>query len=71
MDMISARMRKDGNVTYRARVTQNGVTYHDTETFDSRPATAAWMKKRQCGLLDGELHDGHMKSCARLRSRHP
>jgi integrase len=49
MGTISARKRKDGSVAYRARVRvmQDGVTYHETETFDRRPAAAAWISKRE------------------------
>ncbi len=43
------RARKDGSVSYmaRVRVMRDGATYHETETFDRRPAAAAWMKKRE------------------------
>ncbi len=49
MGTISARKRKDGSVAYRARVRvmQDGVAYHETETFDSRPAATAWISKRE------------------------
>jgi integrase len=49
MGTISARKRKDGSVADRARVRvmQDGVTYHETETFDRRPAAAAWISKRE------------------------
>ncbi|WP_026380671.1 site-specific integrase [Afifella pfennigii] len=49
MGTITARKRKDGSVGYRARVRvmRDGMTYHETETFDRRPAAAAWMKKRE------------------------
>lgn len=49
MGTITARKRKDGSVGYRARVRvmREGMTYHETETFDRRPAAAAWMKKRE------------------------
>ncbi|CDZ59587.1 site-specific integrase [Neorhizobium galegae] len=49
MGTITARKRKNGSVGYRARlrVMRDGVTYHETETFDRRPAAAAWMKKRE------------------------
>ena len=42
-----ARKRKDGSVGYmvRLRVMREGATYHETETFDRRPAAAAWMKR--------------------------
>lgn len=40
---------QDGSVAYRARVRvmQDGVTYHETETFDRRPAAAARISKRE------------------------
>lgn len=49
MGTITARKRKDGSVGYRARVRvmRDGMTYHETDTFDRRPAAAAWMKKRE------------------------
>lgn len=49
MGTITTRKRKDGSVGYRARVRvmREGMTYHETETFDRRPAAAAWMKKRE------------------------
>lgn len=52
MGTIGARKRKDGSVAYRARVRvmQDGVTYHESGTFDRRPAAAAWRKKRECEL---------------------
>jgi len=52
MGTISARKRKDGSVGYRAqvRVMQDGVTYHETGTFDRRPAATAWLKMREPAL---------------------
>jgi len=49
MGTITARKRKDGSVGYmaRVRVMRDGANYHETETFDRRPAAAAWMKKRE------------------------
>ncbi|WP_339073144.1 site-specific integrase [Sinorhizobium meliloti] len=49
MGTITARKRKDGSVGYmaRVRVMRDGATYHETETFDRRPAATAWMKKRE------------------------
>ncbi|MCM2472509.1 hypothetical protein HGO38_03335 [Rhizobium sp. CG5] len=48
---MSARKPRDGSVAYRVRVQvmQDGVTYHETDRFDRRPAAAAWMKKNACG----------------------
>ncbi len=45
----TARRRKDGSIGYmaRVRVIKDGVTYHETETFDRRPAAAAWISKRE------------------------
>ena len=49
MGTISPRKRKNGSVAYRARVRvmRDGVTYHETETFDRRPAAATWIKQRE------------------------
>ncbi|CDZ66005.1 Hypothetical protein NGAL_HAMBI2605_42790 [Neorhizobium galegae bv. orientalis] len=49
MGTITARNRKDGSVSYmaRLRVMRDGATYHETETFNRRPVAAAWMKKRE------------------------
>lgn len=53
MGTITARKRKDGSVGYmaRVRVMRDGVTYHETDTFDRRPAASAWMKKRERELV--------------------
>ncbi len=47
MGTISPRKRKNGSVAYRARVRvmRDGVTYHETETFDRRPAAATWIRR--------------------------
>lgn len=49
MGTITARKRKNGSVAFmaRVRVMHDGVTYHDTETFDRRPAATSWIKKRE------------------------
>lgn len=49
MGTVRARKRKDGSVAYRVRmrVMQDGVTYHETETFDRRPAATAQISKRE------------------------
>lgn len=49
MGTIDARKRKNGSFAYwaRVRVMQGGVTYHETETFDRRPAAVAWLSKRE------------------------
>jgi hypothetical protein len=49
MGTITARKRKDGSVGYmaRVRVVRDGEGYHETETFDRRPAAAAWISKRE------------------------
>jgi hypothetical protein len=46
MGTITARKRKDGSVGYmaRVRIMRDGKTYHETETFDRRPAATAWMR---------------------------
>ncbi|CDN54219.1 Hypothetical protein RG1141_CH18790 [Neorhizobium galegae bv. officinalis bv. officinalis str. HAMBI 1141] len=52
MGATTPRARKDGSVSYmaRVRVMRDGASYHETETFDRRPAAAAWMKKRERDL---------------------
>ncbi len=49
MGTITARKRKDDSVAFmaRARVMGDGVTYHETETFDRRPTATSWIKKRE------------------------
>ncbi len=49
MGTITARKRKDDSVAFmaRVRVMRDGVTYHDTETFDRRPVATSWIKKRE------------------------
>ncbi len=49
MCTITTRKRKDDSVAFmaRVRVMRDGVTYHETETFDRRPAATSWIKKRE------------------------
>lgn len=49
MGAITARSCKDGSIGYRARVRvmKDGVTYHETEAFDRRPAAAVWLTTRE------------------------
>lgn len=49
MGSISIRKRKNGSSSYlaRVRVMRDGTSYHDTKTFDRRPAATAWIKKRE------------------------
>ncbi|EHS49465.1 integrase family protein [Rhizobium sp. PDO1-076] len=49
MGTITARKRKDGTIGYmaRMRVVRDGEAYHETETFDRRPAAAAWLSRRE------------------------
>ncbi|AMM86703.1 site-specific integrase [Martelella sp. AD-3] len=49
MGSITTRKRRDGSQSYRARVRvmREGSVYHETKTFDRRPAAAAWIKKRE------------------------
>jgi hypothetical protein len=49
MGTITARKRKDDSVAFmaRVRVMRDGITYHETETFDRRPAATSWIKKRE------------------------
>ena len=58
MDSISIRKRKDGSSSYlaRMRLMRDGASYHETRTFDRRPAATAWIKKREKELLSGPIH---------------
>lgn len=49
MGSISIRKRKDGSSGYlaRVRVMREGTSYHETKTFDRRPAATAWIEKRE------------------------
>lgn len=49
MGTITARKRKDDSVSLmaRVRVMRDGVTYHETGTFDRRPAAMSWIKTRE------------------------
>jgi len=49
MGSISTRKRKDGSSSYpaRVRVMREGTSYHETKTFDRRPAATAWIEKRE------------------------
>ncbi len=49
MGTITARKRKDDSVAFmaRVRVMRDGLTYHETETFDRRTAATSWIKKRE------------------------
>ena len=60
MGTITARERKDGSVAYlaRVRVMRDGITYHETETFDRRPIATSWIKKRERELaVPGAIAD--------------
>lgn len=54
MGSISIRKRKEGSSSYlaRVRVMREGTSYHETKTFDRRPAAAAWIKKREKELAE-------------------
>ncbi|WP_394707827.1 tyrosine-type recombinase/integrase [Roseovarius pacificus] len=49
MGSVSTRKRRDGSSSYlaRVRVMRDGTSYHETKTFDRRPAATAWIKKRE------------------------
>ena len=49
MGSISIRKRKNGSSSYlaRVRVMREGTSYHETKTFDRRPAATAWIEKRE------------------------
>lgn len=48
MASITTRKRKDGSSCLaRVRVMREGTSYHETKTFDRRPAATVWIKKRE------------------------
>jgi hypothetical protein len=49
MGTITVRKRKDDSLAFmaRVRIMRDGVTYHETETFDRRPAATSWINKRE------------------------
>lgn len=53
MGTITSRRRKDGTTGYTAqiRIKRDGALIHtEAETFDRKPAAAAWLKKRETEL---------------------
>ena len=55
MGTITARKRKDGSIGYTAqiRMKRDGALVHtESETFDRKPAAAAWLKKRETELAE-------------------
>ncbi|MDX0277203.1 tyrosine-type recombinase/integrase [Sinorhizobium meliloti] len=55
MGTIVERKRRNGQKTYTAqiRIMRDGVTVHsEAQTFDRRPAAAAWLKKRETALAE-------------------
>lgn len=55
MGTISERKRRDGSRAYTAqiRIMRDGTTVHsEAQTFDRRPAAAAWLKKRETELSE-------------------
>lgn len=55
MGTISERKRRDGSKAYTAqiRIMRDGATVHsEAQTFDRRPAAAAWLKKRETELSE-------------------
>jgi hypothetical protein len=49
MGSIVERKRKDGTPAFLAQISimRKGIVYRENETFDRRPAAAAWLKKRE------------------------
>ena len=47
--MGSVRRANEKSSSYLARVRamREGTSYHDTRTFDRRPAATAWIRKRE------------------------
>ena len=55
MGTITSRKRKDGTTGHTAqiRIKRDGVLVHtESETFDRKPAAAAWLKKRETELAE-------------------
>lgn len=55
MGTITARKRKDGSIGYTAqiRIKRAGALVHtESETFERKPAAAAWLKKRETELAE-------------------
>lgn len=52
MGTITPRKRKDGTVGYtaRVRVTRDGKSHAETETFDRKQVATAWLKRRETEL---------------------
>lgn len=46
MGTLIPRKRKGGEMA-RVRIVRDDEGYHETETFDRRPAAAAWISKRE------------------------
>jgi integrase len=53
MGTIVERPRKDGTVAYMAQIAvmREGRSHRESQTFDRRPAAAAWIKKREKELM--------------------
>ena len=63
MGSISIRKRKNGSSSYlaRVRVMREGTSYHETKTFDRRPAATAWIRKREKELAKpGALEESNV-----------
>jgi len=55
MGTITARPRKDGSTAYLAQITisrDGKAVVRENQTFDRRPAAAAWIKKRERELAE-------------------
>ncbi|KFC63950.1 putative integrase/recombinase [Bosea sp. LC85] len=52
MGTIIQRPRRDGTVAYMAQIAvqREGRSHRESQTFDRRPAAAAWIKKREAEL---------------------
>lgn len=69
MGTISARKRADGTISYTAqiRITRGGqVAHSEAQTFDRRPAAAAWIKKREKELQAPGAIERHRASAFTL-----
>ena len=69
MGSISARKRKVGSGDLeRVRVMRGESSYHETKTFDRRPAATAWIKKREFDRVAPDLPGDRL---AKLTSDEP
>ncbi|MBB6242588.1 hypothetical protein [Rhodanobacter sp. MP1X3] len=58
MGTITARKRKDGSTGYRAqvRVTRDGKSHSETETFDRKALAQQWMRMKEAEIDRRRIH---------------